>query len=465
MRIPEPVLNEDFYMVKLTGGDVALPAPRTRFEELLYIYAGGTIERPTPKTVEERFLDYITGGESELPTPKTRLQSYMYNVANPLNKIPIVSPKTRFECYWFVLATANQWESVQRIVRNGTASKIFPVGTKMYCHRGNDILEWDVIGIDHDTPTDPQFTHSLTLQLHDCFSTLLQFDAPEAFYYAENGLEAGTYHFTIDSAYDATYNDLTSYQFTLAQAVPTGGQLCFGWTYNTQASAAKVTSYASATSTTTIEQVAVSEGTGGRNIGELSVAGDFANNLNSIQRVRYGSNNYKESTIRQWLGSSAVAGSVWTPQTNFDRPPAWKDTTAGFMNGMDADFLTAIGKTHIVTARNTICDGGGYDETDDYFFLLSRSEVYGGDEVSGVNEGAAYPYYSDYSGLPAAGMGNDSNRIKYLKGTEPPATQGWWTRTPNSVSGCTVRHVFATGYVLNHYASNISGAAPACNII
>lgn len=108
MRIPEPVLTEDFYMVKRIGGDVALPTPRTRFEELLYIYAGGTIERPTPKTVEERFLDYITGGESELPVPKTRLQIYMYNVANPSNKIPVVPPKTRFECYWFVMAGENK---------------------------------------------------------------------------------------------------------------------------------------------------------------------------------------------------------------------------------------------------------------------------------------------------------------------------------------------------------------------
>ena len=107
MRIPEPILNEDFYMVKRIGGDVALPAPRTRFEELLYIYAGGTIERPTPKTVDERFLDYITGGESELPTPKTRLQSYMYNVANPANKIPVVPPKTRFECYWYIISKIN----------------------------------------------------------------------------------------------------------------------------------------------------------------------------------------------------------------------------------------------------------------------------------------------------------------------------------------------------------------------
>lgn len=447
MRIPEPVLNEDFYMVKLTGGDVALPAPRTRFEELLYIYAGGTIERPTPKTVEERFLDYITGGESELPTPKTRLQSYMYNVANPLNKIPIVSPKTRFECYWFVLATANQWESVQRIVRNGTASKIFPIGTKMYCRRGHDILEWDVIGVDHDTPTDPQFTHSLTLQLHYCFPTPMQFDAPEAFYYAENGLEAKTYHFTVGS---------TDYQFTLESDITAESQLILNFTGTTPTS------------------IFVSETVGGdfvkdtNGINNLTIAvtpgsgGDELTGVNNIARVRYGSNNYKESAIRQWLNSSAVAGSVWAPQTNFDRPPLWAENTAGFMNGMDADFLGVIGKTAKVTVRNTVTDGGGYDETDDYFFLLSRSEVYGGAEVNSVNEGTAYPYYSDNSYLDTPGTGNDSNRVKYLSGTPTY----WWDRTPYSGDGITVRIVNPTGGIGGSGANNSSyGAAPGCNII
>ena len=357
------------------------------------------------------------------------------------------------------IVKVESWADVQKIVRAGMASKIFSIGDQLTCQRGNDTLVWDIIGIDHDTPADPQFTHSLTLQLHDCFPTILQFDALEAFYYAENGLTAGTYHFTIDNTYDATYNDLTSYQFTLTQAVPAGGQLCFGWIYNTQASATKVTSYASATSTTAIEQVAVSEGTDGTNLGTLTAAGDFSNNLNSIIRVRYGSNNYKESAIRQWLGSSAAAGSVWTPQTKFDRPPSWAANTAGFMNGMDADFLAVIGKTHIVVARNTVCDGGGYDEMDDYFFLLSRSEIYGGVEVSGVNEGSPYPYYADYSDLSAAGMGNDSNRIKYRGGT----AQYWWNRTPSSGSGSNV--VYTAGYVGSNGASNSYGIAPACNII
>ena len=355
------------------------------------------------------------------------------------------------------------WAEVQRMVRDGTAAKVFSIGDQLTCQRGNDTLVWDVIGIDHDTPADPQFTHSMTLQLHDCFLTSMQLDATEAFYYAENGLAAGTYHFKIDPTYDATYNSFkdTGYQFTLTHAVPAGGQLCFGWTFNTQASAANVTSYASATSTTAMEQVAVSEGADGTNLGTLTAAGDFSNNLNSIHRVRYGSNNYKESAIRQWLNSSAAAGSVWTPQTKFDRPPSWVSTAYGFMYGMDADFLAAIGKTHLVVARNPVCDGGGYDEMDDYFFLPSRSEAYGGVEDSGVDEGTAYPYYANYSDLSAAGTGKDSNRIKYRDGI----ARSWWMRTPYSGNGHDFRFVYPTGDVANYVANGNHWVAPACNII
>ena len=353
------------------------------------------------------------------------------------------------------------WEDVQKAVRLGIASKIFSIGDQLTCQRNNVNLVWDVIGIDHDTPADPQFTHSMTLQLHDCFPTTIQFDAPEAFYYAENGLEAGTYHFTIDSTYDATYNDLTSYQFTLTQAVPAGGQLTFPWGSNVNASTIKVNSFASATSTTAIEQVAVSEGTDGANLGTLTAAGDFANNLNSIHRVRYGSNNYKESAIRQWLGSSAEAGSVWTPQTKFDRPPSWVSTVDGFVNGMDSDFLAVLGNVTKVTAKNTVTDGGGSDTTTEKFFLLSRSEVYGGVEVSGVNEGEPYPYYSDYSVLSVAGIGNDSNRIKYRNGS----ALHWWMRTPYSGSGYYVRYIFTAGNVGGSNAGVSYGVVPACNII
>lgn len=337
------------------------------------------------------------------------------------------------------IVKVESWADVKKIVRAGMASKIFSIGDQLTCQRGNDTLVWDIIGIDHDTPADPQFTHSLTLQLHDCFPTTMQFDAPEALYYAENGLTAGTYHFTIDS---------TDYQFTLASDVAAGGQLILSFTGSTPTSISVSETVGGAVSEGSVTVTAGSDGS------ELT-------SVNDINRARYGSNNYKESAIRQWLNSSAAAGSVWTPQTDFDRPPSWAASTAGFMNGMDADFLAVIGKTHFVVARNTVCDGGGYDEMDDYFFLPSKSEIYGGVEVSGVDEGTAYPYYADYSDLSAAGAGADSNRIKYRAG----AAQYWWLRSPAAGYSYYPRLILPTGTVSSYYAGNSFGIALACNII
>ena len=250
------------------------------------------------------------------------------------------------------------WSQIQRIVRSGAANKIFSVGDQLICQRGGVNLVWDIIGIDHDTPADPQFTHSLTLQLHDCFQTNLQFDAPEALYYAENGLAAGTYHFTIDS---------TDYQFTLASDVAAGGQLILSFTGSTPTSISVSATVGGAVSG---EPVSVTAGSGGTALG--------ASGLNDINRAKSGSNRYMESAIRQWLASSAAAGSVWTPQTNFDRPPTWAASAAGFLNGMDADFLAVIGNVSKITAKNIVTDGGGYDTTSEKFFLLSRSEIFAG---------------------------------------------------------------------------------------
>ena len=333
------------------------------------------------------------------------------------------------------------WSMVQDIVRAGMAGKFFSIGDQLTCQRSNVNLVWDVIGIDHDTPADPQFTHSLTLQLHDCFPTAMQFDAPEAFYYAENGLEAGTYHFTMGS---------TDYQFTLESAIAAGSQLILGFTSDVPSA---ITVASTRGGTVSEGSIAVTVGSGGN-----ALDTDY---LNDINRVIYGSNNYKESAIRQWLNSDAAAGSVWSPQNNFDRPSSWSGNTAGFLNGMDADFLAVLGKTHIVVARNTVTDGGGFDEMDDYFFLLSRSEIYGGAEVSGVNEGEPYPYYANYSDLSVPGTGADSNRIKYGNGT----AQYWWNRTPYYGDGRYVRTVGTKGSVGAGNAGIGSRVAPACNII
>lgn len=349
------------------------------------------------------------------------------------------------------------WAEIQALVRAGLHKNVFSIGDQLVCQKGSSNITWDVIGIDHDTPADSQFTHSLTLQLHDCLGSTMQYDAPEALYYAENGLSAGTYNFTIQSGYDETYGGGKTYQFTLTQDVPVGGQLAFGWANNTQAVNAKITSYSGATSTTQIEQVSVTEGNGGTSLGTT----DGTNtNVNHIHRVRFGSNNPLQSALRQFLNSDKSAGNVWTPQTNFDRPPAWAGNTAGFMSDLDSDFLAVIGKVNKTTALNTVTDGGGSVTLDDKFFLLSRSEVYGGLE-NNINEGSPYPYYKDYSNFSEASEAADINRIKYRNGT----AQLWWLRSPYAVAANSVRGVSTGGIVSQYSSSGVYGIAPACNII
>lgn len=349
------------------------------------------------------------------------------------------------------------WSDVQALVRKGLASKVFAVGDQLTCQRGSTTLVWDIIGFDIDTPADKQFTHSMTLQLHDCLPGT-QYDAPEALFYCETALAAGTYNFTLLAGYDTTYGGGKTYQFTLTKEVPAGGQITFPWNWNTQASTTKVSTYKSRTDTAAIETVGVTEGTGGTNLG---TADGKTTNMNHSHRIRYGSNNWVESAMRQYLNSDKAAGSVWTPQTKFDRPPSWNASTAGFMNGLDADFLAVIGKTTKVTCRNTVTDGGGSDTTKDKFFLLSRREVFAGNEVSNVTEGEPYPFYSDYSDYASANAGADKNRIKYRGGSP----QWWWLRTPDAGNGSYVRYVSTDGKLGHYYASNGGGVAPACNVI
>lgn len=353
--------------------------------------------------------------------------------------------------------SVSSWENVQKLVRAGLHDKYFAIGDQLVCQKGSSNITWDVIGIDHDTPSDSQFTHSLTLQLHDCLSSQMQIDTPEALYYAENGLTAGTYNFTIQSGYDTSHGGGKTYQFTLENDVPAGGQLTLSWAYNTQAGSAKITSYGADLTTVIESDISVTEGSSGTSLGTTD---GNSTNLNSIEKARFDSNNYSESAIRQFLNSSANRGNVWTAKTVFDRPPIWNASTAGFMSDLDSDFLAVVGTANKVTALNTVTDGGGSVTLADKFFLLSKSEIYGGLE-NNINEGSPYPYYKDYSSLSEAGTGNDSNRIKYRNGS----ASSWVIRTPFSNSVGNIINVNPGGGINSVGTHNPSGIAPACVII
>ncbi|MBQ7485464.1 MAG: hypothetical protein IJT78_02435 [Oscillospiraceae bacterium] len=344
------------------------------------------------------------------------------------------------------------WKMLQDMVRLGRAKEVLSVGDQLVCRRNGVDLVWDVLGIDCDTPADSQLTHSVTLGLHDCFSDL-QFDTREALFYFADGLAAGTYNFTV-KAHSWVSGDVNkTFQFTLTQAIPAKGQLVLQVAYNVTIAGSTAKTYSSSTSTTEIETVTITEGSGGTSLGDVNNA--ISGGTNSLQRALLGNNNYSQSAMRQYLNSRAAAGSVWTPKNVWDRAPSWATTTAGFLNGMDEDFLSVIGEVTKKTAFNS-------ETTTEKFFLLSRSEVYAGNEVTG-GEGAAYPYYSDYSDLGSAGTDNDSNRIKYRNGT----AKYWWLRSPDASYASQVRRVSTTGSIIGNStgAGNSSGVAPACCIV
>ena len=70
------------------------------------------------------------------------------------------------------------WEDVQAIVRSGLAEEYFEIGDQfLSIYAGKEIV-WTIIGIDHDTPTNTEYIHSLTIQTRDCLANI-QVDAPE----------------------------------------------------------------------------------------------------------------------------------------------------------------------------------------------------------------------------------------------------------------------------------------------
>ena len=342
------------------------------------------------------------------------------------------------------------WEGIQKAVRSGIAKDILPVGSQLAVnHSVYGTRLFDVVAHDYLKSVHDENAHTMTIQQHDLLPST-QFDAPEAFYYAEAELPAGTYNFTLATAYSSWAEG--TYQFTLTNPVPKGGQLAISGYADAAMTARQVRSYANQTTTTATESVAITAGSGGTNLGT------FGEGLNHSHRVSYGSNNYKESAMRQFLNSSAAAGSVWTPQTKFDRPPSWLTSLAGYKNGLDQDFLAVVGKVVLpCSANNTyeapdssIAKGTKYTLNDE-FYLASAREIFN-TNWDVADDSKVFPFYE--------GAGN-ADRIKYRDGS----AAYWWLRTPYSGYAHVVRRVYSDGTMGSNVAHVASGLAPACTIV
>jgi hypothetical protein len=337
----------------------------------------------------------------------------------------------------------SNWEDVQRLVRMGLHTKMFTVGDQFVANYNDVPVTWNVIGINHDIPTDKKYTNSLTLQAHNIITTC-RFDAAEALFFAEVELPAGEQIFTLNNL---------KYKFTTGQAVPVGGQVVIA-SWQSAAGAGqfvptKITTYAT-DRMTPIES--------GLDVAPVESGVDTLAPVNHHQRCRYGSNNYVESAIRQWLNSDA-ASFAWTAKTNFDRPPSDAPYTgAGFLKLLDPELVAVLGAVDKQVARNTTTDDGGQDLFSDKVFLLSRVEVFGGTEGTTTGE-QPYPYYSALAANPTTVA--LAGRIKYLDGS----ANYWWLRSPSMTYPSNPYYVYPTGIITSNGANGAFGLAPACCIV
>ena len=334
------------------------------------------------------------------------------------------------------------WVGIRNVVRSGLAPELFPIGTQFIVpHSEYGDLVFDVVAHDYFKSAKDANAPTMTLLCHDVIRTL-EFDAREAFYYAENELPAGTYNITLDADYSAWLAG--TYQFTLTKALPKGGQLSLiGYTLDNNNR--WVCSYASNTATEEIERVTVTSGNAGTNLGS------FNRELNHPWKIAFGNSNYKESAIRQYLNSSAEAGSVWTPQTKFDRAPIWESSAAGFMKGLDNDFLSIIGEVVVPC----LTYAGDKYTVNDKFYLASLGEVSGSYFVTMDDDTSMFPYYSEndmYTGV----------LCKYEDG----AMSEWWLRSPDWTRiNADVCYIDSDGTLNSNAAYMLYGLVPACTIV
>lgn len=349
------------------------------------------------------------------------------------------------------------WEGVQTIVKAGTAPDIFPVGTQFTVpHSRYGDMIFRVVAHDHFESSISKTAHTMTLMANDMLPVTMEFDKGEAFYATgTTTLKAGTYNFTLATTVEKW--EAGTYQFTLLQDVQPKGYLYINGNTNAVLTSLKVVNYTNykyeGESTIRTEQVAITQGNNGTSLGTLGVE------LNRAERVSYGSDNYKESIVRQFLNSSAEKGGAWIPMTKYDRSHDTANIPAGFLNGLDESFLSVVGKVKVPCCSNnfyespnsTITPGTKYT-LEDRFYLASQMEIFGVGTSTIGDDSKLFPFYD---GAVA------TDRIK----RNGSSSNKWWTRTPAAWGTNVVRIVTANGDMGDNYASGTLGIVPVCTIV
>lgn len=404
----------------------------------------------------------------------------------------------------------DDWSQAAVYIHAGLGPTYFPVSSQAvekwstYASSSSAKAEYDAVldSVHHKTAAlaDGEAIPVVEFQMHRCLPFDTPFSPYQAFLYAIDGLPAGTYNFTMGFSWGSSVVNGKSYQFTLANALPAGGQLAGLYGAPDQSpSNWRVYAFASRTASQATETVTLSEGSGGASLGTFTAAGTQVvpasgtpassstvtvggtayrfYGLNSLHRVAYGNNRWLHSPLRQYLNSKGYGW--WKPATVFDRPPSY-EARIGFMSGFDDGFLAHVQPIARKTALSYVCDGGTsgapeYDTTYDFFTLpsglehnLQDNSSFGGGQGQ---EGPAWDYWKRVAGsstpLGWSSWGNEATyHPEYVQYdlASPTSARHVWMRSAHRGHGSDVALVLSSGYCGGSGAINGHRVAPACAI-
>lgn len=341
----------------------------------------------------------------------------------------------------------SSWSGIQKAVKLGIAPSIFPIGTQLTVnHSKYGDMKYTVVAHNHFKNAQSKDAPTMTLMSHNVLPSLIQFDNGEAFYQTDTEMLTGTYWFTIP--YTIGEWKAGSYYFTVYDSLPAGANFYFGSTPDEEAMLILVENFSTSTYYTTLH---AAPGVGETNLGTFGVE------LNHTHRIYYGSNNYKESPIRQVLNSALPAGD-WKPQTKYDTYPNWVRMTDGFLNGLDSTLRDTIVEVVIPCSANNTFEspdsettvGKAYAVTDKVFLPSANELGCFGNGI--INDSETLPYFKNAT--------NDM-RIKYDKDATP---RFYWTRTPENNTSFSMEIIDSSGKATGRKAVEGSYVAPMFNI-
>lgn len=241
--------------------------------------------------------------------------------------------------------------------------------------------------------------------------------------------------------------------FRTMRTVPAGGVIVYR--FNPERGVIEgISTYARLEDTEPIETVRVQQtARNARPILELV----GAENCNHSDRAVYGSGNFAQSGLFQYINSDAPAGQWWRPMHRFDRPPSYANRP-GFLVGFDREFLDRIRPATVRCAVNRIYEtdytaaSGAYYDLEARMFLPSYTEL-SGNQNNGFPEGTKWELISDNEGRRKNGI-TSGNPVWY------------WMRSCNPRNSCGARRVNTDGYPgYSAWACNpVNALAAACVI-